>query len=787
MKKLSIISLLSILLFSSCSIAGNADYNSSLLAYFKFDENDSSLLVDSTKNIKSVEMNYHLHNSSTLSRQEVPFKEGVKDEAMVFDGYSIYGEIDSSKFTVSGNEFTISCWIAPRSYNWSDINNNSDTIIQAIASQYYRDDTFSMGFTLGYKREGQIYFGVGTNYGWVEITDVNHPLNQYEWNHVLAKFDGVNGDLSLFMNGRIINRKQIEKGSSIVRADDIPLLIGKNSVASSSGDCSKGLISGLLDELRLYNKSLSYETIKAYYESCLDENNQIKKCDFNDVWLQNSLTDDLYKPQYHGGPYEHWMNEPHAPIYYNGVYHLFYQSNPNGPYFNDAQGIVWGHLTSEDMVNWTPRKEVVVFKNGTVCPDGVWSGGSTYDKDGVPCLFFTAGNYAHPGLVSNQNVGLAYPKDLSDPYLTEWEVSDRLAISQLPGQGRSNEFRDITILKDNDQYYLVIGSGNENNSLGTALIYTTNVNKNDYFHNWDYRGHLFEYNVADIKMGNVWELPVLLPLNDENGNSTNKYVFIISPAPATTADNNVIYWIGEFDKTNCRFIPSFSNPRRMDLGQNVFTGPSGFIDPISNDAMIFSIMQSKRPSSLLSESGWSHNVGLTRKVFYDSSTSDLGIEFVDTSNIEGEVIYETRDASISTINTDLAAFDSDMYKLEMEFVPNNTRLNLNVRKSKTSDEKTIVYFDGNSLTGGVNTSLNLVNSTNTGGDYYYSPFVYKNDENKVYLTLYVDRSQIEVDFNSIKTISARSYPSDLYANGISLDGEINISYLKITRMNSIYE
>jgi len=28
------------------------------------------------------------------------------------------------------------------------------------------------------------------------------------------------------------------------------------------------------------------------------------------------------------------MNEPHAPLYYDGRYHLFYQHNPKGPYWN---------------------------------------------------------------------------------------------------------------------------------------------------------------------------------------------------------------------------------------------------------------------------------------------------------------------------------------------------------------------------------------------------------------------------------------------------------------------
>ena len=48
----------------------------------------------------------------------------------------------------------------------------------------------------------------------------------------------------------------------------------------------------------------------------------------------------------------------------------------------------------------------------TVAPDGVWSGGATYDKDGVPVLFFTAGNdsFRKDGLMSNQNIGIARPK-----------------------------------------------------------------------------------------------------------------------------------------------------------------------------------------------------------------------------------------------------------------------------------------------------------------------------------------------------------------------------------------
>lgn len=30
-------------------------------------------------------------------------------------------------------------------------------------------------------------------------------------------------------------------------------------------------------------------------------------------------------PQYHVTPPKNWMNDPNGPMYYNGIYHLFYQ------------------------------------------------------------------------------------------------------------------------------------------------------------------------------------------------------------------------------------------------------------------------------------------------------------------------------------------------------------------------------------------------------------------------------------------------------------------------------
>lgn len=99
---------------------------------------------------------------------------------------------------------------------------------------------------------------------------------------------------------------------------------------------------------------------------------------FEQISLQNVLTEDIYKTQFHGGPYQHWMNEPHAPVYYNGMYYLFFQQNITGTYWRN---ICWGHLVSEDMVSWRPVKEAITPTENTVVPDGAWSGGAALNMD----------------------------------------------------------------------------------------------------------------------------------------------------------------------------------------------------------------------------------------------------------------------------------------------------------------------------------------------------------------------------------------------------------------------
>ena len=61
---------------------------------------------------------------------------------------------------------------------------------------------------------------------------------------------------------------------------------------------------------------------------------------------------ELYRPQIHFTPAKNWMNDPNGMVYVDGVYHLFYQYNPQG---NSWGNMSWGHATSTDMIHWTEQ------------------------------------------------------------------------------------------------------------------------------------------------------------------------------------------------------------------------------------------------------------------------------------------------------------------------------------------------------------------------------------------------------------------------------------------------
>lgn len=59
-----------------------------------------------------------------------------------------------------------------------------------------------------------------------------------------------------------------------------------------------------------------------------------------------------YRPAFHFSPEAGWLNDPNGMVYYQGVYHLYYQHVPAELYGQKNAGKQWGHATSKDLIHW---------------------------------------------------------------------------------------------------------------------------------------------------------------------------------------------------------------------------------------------------------------------------------------------------------------------------------------------------------------------------------------------------------------------------------------------------
>ena len=103
---------------------------------------------------------------------------------------------------------------------------------------------------------------------------------------------------------------------------------------------------------------------------------------------RTQLAADHHRPLIHFSPPANWLNDPNGMIDWDGVFHLFYQYNPNGPLHGT---IHWGHASSADLVHWTDHPIALAPTPGGPDAEGCWSG-CAVDNNGTPTFVYTGVN-----------------------------------------------------------------------------------------------------------------------------------------------------------------------------------------------------------------------------------------------------------------------------------------------------------------------------------------------------------------------------------------------------------
>jgi beta-fructofuranosidase len=173
-----------------------------------------------------------------------------------------------------------------------------------------------------------------------------------------------------------------------------------------------------------------------------------------------SWPDADWLPQFHIRPTPteaRGMNDPCGPVYFNGMYHTFFQDHL-------PSGTGWGHVVSTDMVHWANMPPALQVDRDF---DGLSiNTGSVTIVDGVPVAMYNGG-ILRDGTVKGQSV--AMPSNVSDPLLTNWSKPDyNPVIPDSPPSDPCPSFRDdTTAWRSNGEWKLI------NSGCNAQLLYTS--------------------------------------------------------------------------------------------------------------------------------------------------------------------------------------------------------------------------------------------------------------------------------------------------------------------------
>lgn len=244
------------------------------------------------------------------------------------------------------------------------------------------------------------------------------------------------------------------------------------------------------------------------------------------------------RPVYHMSSPTGWINDPNGFSVFQGQYHLFFQYHP----FSKKWGPMhWGHCTSEDFIKWE-YLPCALAPEESYDEGGCYSG-SAIEVDGEHVLIYTGvmDRYLDDGFHYYRQVqciakgdGIDYRKSEENPIITG---------ESLPEGSSLEDFRDPKVWREDDGYYLVVGSRAKDGSGQILMYYSEDLNQ------WEYVTVLEQ---SKNKYGRMWECPDFFSLGD-------RQILLVSPQDMRAKGlefhngNNSIFIYGQYEKESHKF------------------------------------------------------------------------------------------------------------------------------------------------------------------------------------------------------------------------------------------
>ena len=203
--------------------------DTSLVGYWKFNSDSAT--------------DYSGQNNQGTVYGAVNTSDGKFRDALSFDGVNDYVDAGNGA-SLAPQNITIDAWIKPASVTG---------VNYRIVDRAYTSGQYSYQFFIS-STTGKLAFMTSAGGTVYTTLDGNTPLTANNWHHVVATSDGSNK--RVYLNG--------VQDNSVAWVNNIKQGTDKTNIGAANGANN---FNGTIDEVRIYNRSLSAEEIKQHYET----------------------------------------------------------------------------------------------------------------------------------------------------------------------------------------------------------------------------------------------------------------------------------------------------------------------------------------------------------------------------------------------------------------------------------------------------------------------------------------------------------------------------------------
>jgi fructan beta-fructosidase len=442
-----------------------------------------------------------------------------------------------------------------------------------------------------------------------------------------------------------------------------------------------------------------------------------------------------HRPLFHFTPPTGWMNDPNGMVYHNGIYHLFYQHNPDDIVWGPMH---WGHATSSDLIHWEhrpialyPDEHGTIFSGSAVVDHHNSSGlGSKENPPMVAIFTYHNAEKAAQGAIDFQTQGIAYSTDNG----TTWTKYHNNPVLKNPGIA---DFRDPKVFwhEESKSWIMIL-----------AVQHHVRFYRSPNLMDWEYASSFGENAGAH---GGVWECPDLFELKVENEEKSSSWVLLLSINPGGPNGGSATqYFIGDFDGYQFSNDHSDDTILWVDYGRDNYAGVTWSDIPSQDGRRVFiGWMSNWLYANKVPTEQWRSAMTLPRTLFLRHTDKGL--------RLFSEPVVEFEELRVNSLNLATREIDGDynisstygLYLTHLEadlnFILNKETTGIRVVFSNTLGERLAFGYN-------VKDQLFYVDRSNAGKSDFSDQFSgiatapYEIANNALHIRCIIDVSSIEM-------------------------------------------